>query len=102
MFPSLVAETLSLVCRVLPGADGAEGDKLKRGWESHSLLAPSLLTRPADRAASDHKEEPPAADEGKDPYVKQFASKYVPMIKNHSEMAQTTGDQLKLASKQAR
>jgi len=54
----------------------------------------------------DHKEDLKAfqreADKGKDPDVKQFASKYVPMIKNHSEMAQTTGDQLKLASKQAR
>jgi putative membrane protein len=54
----------------------------------------------------DHKEDLKAfqreADKGKDPDVKQFASKYVPMIKNHSEMAQTTGNQLKLASKQAR
>src|SRR5262245_31872525 len=61
MFPSLVAETLSLVCRVLPGAGGADGNQLKRGWESQSLVAPSLLTRPADRAANDHKEEPPPA-----------------------------------------
>ena len=54
----------------------------------------------------DHKEDLKAfqreADNGKDPDVKQFASKYVPMIKNHLEMAQTTGDQLKLASKEAR
>jgi short-subunit dehydrogenase len=62
MFPSFVAETLSLLCRVLPGPTGAEGDKLNRGWESQSMVAPSLLTRPADRAASDHREEPqPAA-----------------------------------------
>jgi hypothetical protein len=61
MFPSIVAETLSLVCRVLPGPAGAEGNQLKRGWESQSMVAPSLLTRPADRAASDHKEEPQAA-----------------------------------------
>jgi len=61
MFPSLVAETLSLVCRVLPGAGGADGNQLKRGWESQSQVAPSLLTRPADRAANDHKEEPPPA-----------------------------------------
>ena len=62
MFPSFVAETLSLLCRVLPGPTGAEGDRLNRGWESQSMVAPSLLTRPADRAASDHREEPqPAA-----------------------------------------
>src|SRR4029077_12885151 len=38
------------------------------------------------------------ADKGKDPDIKQFASKYVPMIKNHLEMAQATGKQLKVAS----
>jgi putative membrane protein len=54
----------------------------------------------------DHKEDLKAfqreADKGKDPDLKEFASKYVPMIKNHLEMAQTTGEQLKLASKQTR
>jgi short-subunit dehydrogenase len=59
--PAFVAETLSLVCRLLPGPSGAEGDRLKRGWESQSLIAPSLLTRPADRAATDNKEEPQPA-----------------------------------------
>ena len=58
MFPSFVTETLSLVCRVLPGPTGAEGDKLSRGWESQSMVAPSFLTGPADRAASDHREDP--------------------------------------------
>jgi hypothetical protein len=38
------------------------------------------------------------ADKGQDPDVKQFAGKYVPMIKNHLEMAQATGKQLKVAS----
>src|SRR5262245_25704861 len=51
----------------------------------------------------DHKEDLKAfqreAEKGKDPDVKQFAAKYVPMIKNHLEMAQTTGEQLKVASK---
>jgi len=54
----------------------------------------------------DHKEDLKAfqceADKGKDPDVKQFASKYVPMIKKHLEMAQTTGEQLKVASKGTR
>ena len=50
----------------------------------------------------DHKEDLKAfqreADKGKDPDVKQFASKYVPMVQNHLEMAQATGKQLKVAS----
>jgi hypothetical protein len=31
------------------------------GWESQSGIAPSLLTRPTDRAASDNKEAPQPA-----------------------------------------
>jgi putative membrane protein len=54
----------------------------------------------------DHKEDLKAfqreADKGKDPDVKQFASKYVPIIKKHLEMAETTGKQLKVASKETR
>jgi short-subunit dehydrogenase len=58
LFPGLIAESLGLIGRALPGASGAEGDILKRGWESRSRLAPSLLTRPADRAATRNKEHP--------------------------------------------
>lgn len=58
LFPSLVMETLSLVDRLLPKPNGAEGNRLKRGWESRSLMAPSWLTRSADRAVSVNKEEP--------------------------------------------
>ena len=47
--------------RLLPGPDGPEGNRLKRGWESQSMMAPSLLTRPADRAVSGNKEEPQPA-----------------------------------------
>jgi short-subunit dehydrogenase len=65
LFPAFVAEGLSLACRMLPGPAGAEGDKLKRGWESQSPIAPSFLTLPADRAVDDHKEEPqPAKSSG--------------------------------------
>jgi short-subunit dehydrogenase len=56
--PSLVIEALSLVSRLLPGPSPADGNQLKRGWESQSVVAPSLLTRSADRAASDNKEHP--------------------------------------------
>jgi putative membrane protein len=36
-----------------------------------------------------------AADKGKDPDVKQFASKHVPVLKKHLELAQTTEKQVK-------
>jgi NAD(P)-dependent dehydrogenase (short-subunit alcohol dehydrogenase family) len=55
--PQLVLEGLSLVGRLLPGPNGVEGDQLKRGWESESMLAPSILTRSADRAIGMNKEE---------------------------------------------
>jgi short-subunit dehydrogenase len=58
LFPTLVAEASSLVTRLLPGPADVEGDQLKRGWESQSAVAPSLLTRPADRAATANKEAP--------------------------------------------
>ena len=61
IFPSLVSEALGLVSRVLPGPAGAEGDQLKRGWESQPMMAPSLLTRPADSAVSSNNEEPQPA-----------------------------------------
>jgi hypothetical protein len=61
LYPPLVIEALSLVGRLLPGPDGPEGNRLKRGWESRSIMAPSLLTRPADRAATVNKEEPQPA-----------------------------------------
>ena len=85
---------------------GLEG-KHKRTVDRLSKLSGPEFDRQYMRTMiEDHKEDLNAfqreADKGKDPDVKQFASKYVPMIKNHSEMAQTTGDQLKIASKQTR
>jgi len=58
LFPGLVAESLALVNRALPGARDRSGDILKRGWESRSRLAPSFLTRRADRAAARNQEHP--------------------------------------------
>ena len=57
LFPSLVAETMSLVCRLLPGARDGQGDIPRRGWESQSVVAPSLLTERADRAAARNREQ---------------------------------------------
>jgi short-subunit dehydrogenase len=58
LFHGFMAESFSLINRVLPGPRGAKGDRMKRGWESRSLFAPSLLTRLADRAAGRNKERP--------------------------------------------
>ncbi len=56
LFPTLVAETLGLVGRLLPRPREGTGNHSKEGWESGSVLAPSLLTRPADRAAAHNNE----------------------------------------------
>ena len=58
VFPSLTAEIFGWVNRVLPGPRSAEGDILRRGSESRSAVAPSVLTRPADNAVSRNREEP--------------------------------------------
>ena len=58
VLPSLTAGIFGWVTRVLPGARGAEGDILRRGSESQSIIAPSVLTRPADNAVSRNREEP--------------------------------------------
>jgi NAD(P)-dependent dehydrogenase (short-subunit alcohol dehydrogenase family) len=57
LFPTLVAEAMSLACRVLPGPHDRAGDRLKRGWQSRSAVAPSVLTRPADEAALHNRED---------------------------------------------
>jgi hypothetical protein len=56
LFPALVAETLGLVNRLLPRSRAGTGNHSKEGWESGSVLAPSILTRPADRAAARNNE----------------------------------------------
>jgi NAD(P)-dependent dehydrogenase (short-subunit alcohol dehydrogenase family) len=61
--PTFVSGALSLADRVLPGPAGSDGNRLRRGWQSRSILAPTLLTGPADRATSRNHESfqaPPA------------------------------------------
>src|SRR5262245_35936062 len=58
IFPSVTAEILGMVNRVLPGPASADGDRAKRGWESESSIAPSRLTRSADLAADKNNEAP--------------------------------------------
>ncbi|MPZ76870.1 MAG: SDR family NAD(P)-dependent oxidoreductase [Deltaproteobacteria bacterium] len=65
LFPSITAEIMGVVSRALPGKQPGAGDELKRGWQSQSLLAPSLLTRMADRMVRRNNEEPQAPRDGK-------------------------------------
>jgi short-subunit dehydrogenase len=61
LFPALTAEILSLVNLVLPGPAGADGDRLLRGWQCQSAIAPSRLTRSADVASNKNNEAPQPA-----------------------------------------
>jgi NAD(P)-dependent dehydrogenase (short-subunit alcohol dehydrogenase family) len=61
LLPNVTAEIMGLIARILPGPGGSEGDQLKRGWESRSLMAPSFLTQAADRASMQNKEKPKPA-----------------------------------------
>jgi putative membrane protein len=81
--------------------------KQKRTVDRLSKLSGAEFDRQYMRTMiEDHKEDLKAfereADKAKDADVKQFASKYAPMIKKHLDMAQTTGEQLKVASKPSR
>jgi NAD(P)-dependent dehydrogenase (short-subunit alcohol dehydrogenase family) len=54
--PDLVAAAMELTTRLLPGpTPGPDGDAARSGWESRSPgVAPSPLTRPADRAIAEN------------------------------------------------
>jgi NAD(P)-dependent dehydrogenase (short-subunit alcohol dehydrogenase family) len=55
LFPGLTADLLSLVNRFLPSPGGI-GSSRRRGHESESAVAPSLLTTLSDRAAQRNNE----------------------------------------------
>jgi len=61
LLPNVTAEVMGLVARILPAPGGSEGDQLKRGWQSRSLMAPGFLTQAADRASIENKEKPKPA-----------------------------------------
>jgi short-subunit dehydrogenase len=61
LFPNITAELLGLISRGLPSTRPGEGNALKRGWQSHSFMAPSVLTRTADRMIRRNQEEPRSA-----------------------------------------
>ncbi len=64
-FPGLTASLMTLFERFLPRPTGDRGDVLKTGWESRSSVAPSMLTRLADKATAENNGlcgHAPAAD----------------------------------------
>ncbi len=61
LFPNITAEVLGLISRGLPSTRPGEGNALKRGWQSYSFMAPSVLTRTADRVIRRNHEEPRSA-----------------------------------------
>ena len=54
--PTFVGGALSLIGWLLPAPARSDGDHARRGWQSRSVLAPPLLTGPADRATSRNRE----------------------------------------------
>jgi short-subunit dehydrogenase len=54
--PSFVGGALSLMGCLLPAPALNDGDHPRRGWQSRSILAPPMLTGPADRATSRNRE----------------------------------------------
>jgi NAD(P)-dependent dehydrogenase (short-subunit alcohol dehydrogenase family) len=54
--PSAFGTAMKAVARLLPRSPGGEEEEAKRGYESRSRLAPSFLTRLADRAAARNNE----------------------------------------------
>lgn len=56
LLPGLTAAGMILAARLLPAPTGRSGDARKRGYESFSGLAPSPLTRRADRAVARNNE----------------------------------------------
>jgi NAD(P)-dependent dehydrogenase (short-subunit alcohol dehydrogenase family) len=51
VFPAIVSRTMMLVARVLPGPNGSDGDRLRRGRENEPAAIPALVTKLTDRAA---------------------------------------------------
>ena len=62
LFPNFTADVLGLVNQLLPEAREGEGNIPRRGAESRSPIANSVLTRLADRAADKNNELTTAAE----------------------------------------
>jgi NAD(P)-dependent dehydrogenase (short-subunit alcohol dehydrogenase family) len=61
MFPGTVAAVTTLTNRLLPSPVNGGGSEARSGWQSVSRLAPSLLSRQADRATAENNEAPAGA-----------------------------------------
>ena len=59
-YPGLVSTSMMLANRVLPGPDAEAGAGSRSGWQSVSRVAPSIVTRQADRATIENNEVPTA------------------------------------------
>jgi NAD(P)-dependent dehydrogenase (short-subunit alcohol dehydrogenase family) len=57
--PSMTARLLSGANRLMPSPAVDGGDEARTGWQSTSRIAPSLVTRLADRASVENNELPP-------------------------------------------
>ena len=56
LFPGLTAFGTEIATRLLPAPAEPAANALHTGWESSSPAAPSLLTRPSDRAIEPNNE----------------------------------------------
>ncbi len=61
LFPNMIARALRLVNAMLPSPDLQAGLDSRTGWQSMTPLAPSMITRLADRATTENNEVPHAA-----------------------------------------
>jgi len=54
--PSLTGRAMTWLNRLLPSPTHASGSERRRGWDSQSVLSPSLFTRRVDREVARHNE----------------------------------------------
>jgi NAD(P)-dependent dehydrogenase (short-subunit alcohol dehydrogenase family) len=58
VMPNTVAHALALTNRILPAGSTTNGQQSQSGWQSVSTVAPSVVTRLADKATLDNNEMP--------------------------------------------
>ncbi|MBJ6748771.1 SDR family NAD(P)-dependent oxidoreductase [Geomonas anaerohicana] len=58
LFPEVTSFAAGVAARMLPAPAAAADNEQHPGWDSRSKLAPSLLTRPSDRAIEANNEQP--------------------------------------------
>jgi NAD(P)-dependent dehydrogenase (short-subunit alcohol dehydrogenase family) len=56
--PSVTARLLSTANRLMPAPAGESGNEMRSGWQSTSKVAPSFVTKLADRASAENNELP--------------------------------------------